>query len=88
MGKAHKILTAMENNPLDWHIEQVKTVAAAFGLTVHCTGGSHHVVRHPDGGKVSVPAHRPFKAVYIKTLSASSEQAKETKNDRPYKIPR
>ncbi len=68
MGKAHKILSAMEINPLDWRIEQVKTVAAAFGLTVHCPGGSHHIVRHQNGNKVSIPAHRPIKAVYIKNL--------------------
>jgi len=68
MSKAHKILSAMEINPLDWRIEQVKTVAAAFGLTVHCPGGSHHIVRHQNGNKVSIPAHRPIKAVYIKNL--------------------
>lgn len=68
MSKAQKILAAMENNPLDWRIEQVKTVAIAFGLVVHCPGGSHHVVRHPGGGKVCIPAHRPIKAVYIKNL--------------------
>lgn len=68
MSKAQKILSAMEQNPLDWRIEHVKTVAAAFGLTVHCPGGSHHVMRHPNGNKVSIPAHRPIKAVYIKNL--------------------
>lgn len=66
MGKAQKLLDAMANNPLDWKIAQVQTVAKAFGLTVHCPGGSHHIVRHASGGKVSVPAHRPIHAVYIK----------------------
>lgn len=58
----------MELNPLDWRIEQVKTVVATFGLTMHCPGGSHHIVRHHNGNKVSIPAHRPIKPVYIKNL--------------------
>lgn len=66
MGKAQKLLDAMENNPLDWRIDQVQTVAKTFGLTVNSTGGSHHIVRHPNGAKVSVPAHRPIKAIYIR----------------------
>jgi len=68
MSKALKTLSAMEQNPLDWRIDQVKTVAFAFGLTLHCPGGSHHVVRHPNGNKISIPAHRPIKAVYIRNL--------------------
>lgn len=66
MRKAQKILLAMENNPLDWRMEQVETVALAFGLTVHRPGGSHHIVRHSNGSKVSVPAHRPIKPNYIR----------------------
>jgi len=68
MSKVEKLLKDMENNPHDWRIEQVKTVAIAHGLTVHCPGGSHHVIRHPHGGKICVPAHRPIKAVYIKNF--------------------
>lgn len=68
MSKAQKLLDAMGNNPLDWKIEQVHTVAKAFGLSVHCPGGSHHIVRHVNGAKISVPAHRPIKAIYIKQL--------------------
>lgn len=68
MGKAQKLIESMSNNPLDWQIDQVHTVAKAFGLTVHCPGGSHHVVRHANGQKVCIPAHRPIKAVYIKKL--------------------
>lgn len=66
MSKAQKLLDSMENNPLDWRIEQVETVAKAFGLTVHCPGGSHHIVRQANGSKVSVPAHRPIKPIYIR----------------------
>ena len=66
MSKAQKLLEAMQTNPLDWRMEQIRTVAQAFGLTVHSPGGSHHIVRHANGAKVSVPARRPIKAVYIR----------------------
>lgn len=68
MSTAQKLLKAMANNPRDWSIDQVITVANANGLTVHCPGGSHHVVRNAAGGKISVPAHRPINQVYIKQL--------------------
>ena len=68
MSKAQKLIDAMANNPLDWTFDQVKTVAKASGLTVHCPGGSHHVVRNAAGAKISVPAHRPIKAIHIKKL--------------------
>lgn len=58
----------MVNTPLDWQIDQVKTVAQASGLTLHCPGGSHHIVRNASGAKLSIPAHRPIKAIYIKQL--------------------
>jgi len=68
MTTAQKLLKAMANNPRDWQIDQVHTVAKASGLTVHCPGGSHHVVRNVAGAKISIPAHRPIKEVYIKKL--------------------
>jgi hypothetical protein len=68
MTTAQKLLKAMANNPRDWQIGQVHTVAKASGLTVHCPGGSHHVVRNTAGAKISIPAHRPIKEVYIKKL--------------------
>jgi predicted RNA binding protein YcfA (HicA-like mRNA interferase family) len=66
MSKAQKLLAAMEINPLDWQMAQIETVAKAYGLTVHRPGGSHHIVRHANGKKLSVPAHRPIKPIYIR----------------------
>jgi hypothetical protein len=56
----------MECNPLEWQIAQIETVAKAFGLTIHRPGGSHHIVRHANGRKISIPAHRPIKPIYIR----------------------
>lgn len=68
MSKAHKLLDAMANNPLDWQMEQVETVARAFDLTIHRPGGSHHIVRNAAGKKISIPARRPIKPNYVKAL--------------------
>ncbi|HLA36238.1 MAG TPA: type II toxin-antitoxin system HicA family toxin [Rhodocyclaceae bacterium] len=68
MSKAQKLLDAMANNPLDWQMEQVESVARSFGLTIHRPGGSHHILRNAAGKKISIPAHRPIKPIYIKGL--------------------
>ena len=69
MTKAQKLLDAMAANPRDWRIEQVETVVRAYGLTIHCPGGSHHIVRNAAGKKVSIPAHRPNQLpIYIRQL--------------------
>ncbi len=66
MGKADKLLAAMRRNPLDWRIEQLKTVAEAHGLEWRQPGSSHVTFRHPSGAILTVPAKRPIKPVYIK----------------------
>lgn len=66
MGKAEKLLERMRANPLDWRIDQLKTVAEAYGIDYRQPGTSHVTFRHPNGDKLTVPAHRPIKPVYIK----------------------
>ena len=54
------------------------TVARQYGLEVRSTGGSHHVFSHPSVRDIlSVPAHRPIKAIYIKRFVALIEQIQE-----------
>jgi hypothetical protein len=66
MGKADKILEKMRNNPLDWRIESLKTVARAHGIEWRQPGTSHVTFRHTSGAKLTVPANRPIKPVYIR----------------------
>lgn len=66
MSKAEKLLARMRNNPLDWRIEQLKVVAEAYGLQWRQPGTSHVTFRHPGSDKLTVPADKPIKAVYIK----------------------
>ena len=68
MGNAEKLLERMSVNPRDWTLEQVLTVARHAGLFVSSPGGSHHILRSAEGRKISIPAHRPIKPVYIRAL--------------------
>jgi len=71
MSKLSKILDKMRNNPLDWRIDSLKTVARAHGIEWRQPGTSHVTFRHPNGAKLTVPAHRPIKPIYIKSSFVS-----------------
>ncbi|MEZ4868590.1 MAG: hypothetical protein R3C14_45090 [Caldilineaceae bacterium] len=66
MAKADKILEKMKNNPHDWRIASLMTVARANNIEWRQPGTSHVTFRHPNGSKITVPAHRPIKPIYIK----------------------
>ena len=55
MGKVDKILNKMMNNPLDWRIDALKTVANSFGVEWRQPGTSHVTFRHPNGSKLFHP---------------------------------
>ena len=81
MNTAAKLLEAMRNNPRDWRIEQLQTVARQFGMAVRCEGGSHHVFSHDAVADiVRVPAHRPIKPVYVRQFVALTDRVKESQS--------
>ena len=43
MNNATKMLAAMRQNPSDWTMAQLLTIAQRHGMEVRSTGGSHHV---------------------------------------------
>jgi len=78
MNTAAKLITAMRQNPHDWSMPKLLTVAKQFGMEVRSTGGSHHIFSHPSvRDPLSVPAHRPIKAIYIKRFIALIDQIQE-----------
>ena len=67
MSTADKRLMRMRQNPkADWHIDDLKAVARARNVEWRQPGTSHVTFRHPDGGKLTVPARKPIKPVYIR----------------------
>ncbi|HEU0309653.1 MAG TPA: type II toxin-antitoxin system HicA family toxin [Sphingomicrobium sp.] len=70
MARGKKLLERMRDNPRDWRIEDVIRACDAFGVA--CTPpakGSHYKVKHSSQAEIlTIPAHRPIKAVYIVDL--------------------
>ena len=64
MNTAAKLLIAMGNNPLDWQLAQLQTVARQHGIGWRHDGTSHCVVVRTDGKTLPVPARRPIKPIY------------------------
>ncbi len=65
MNRAARLLARMKVNPRDWRIENLVTVAEAFGVVYRRPGGSHVIFRHKSGAMLSVPARRPIKPIYV-----------------------
>ena len=71
MSTRDKLLKQMANNPAgDWKIETLHSHAKQHGIEWRQPGTSHVTFRRQDGAKLTVPAHRPIKAVYIKQFLA------------------
>ncbi len=66
MSKADKILEKMKQNPRNWRIESVKTVAQNYDIEWRQKGTSHVVFIRGDGKTLPIPAHRPIKTIYLK----------------------
>jgi len=61
----------MRANPKnDWRIEDFKAIAGALKVDWDHEGTSHAIFRASDGARVSVPAHKPIKPVYVKKFLA------------------
>ena len=70
MAKAHKLLKRMRNNPAgDWLIDDVQRVCDQIpgAELLPPSHGTHFKVTHPCISDIlTVPAHKPLKAVYVK----------------------
>ena len=66
MTKIEKQLSKLRNNPRDWQIETLKDIAKCFNIEWRQPGTNHVTFRHPNGAKLTVPALRPIKPIYIK----------------------
>jgi predicted RNA binding protein YcfA (HicA-like mRNA interferase family) len=66
MSKMDKAIQKMRDNPGDWRIVALETIAKRLDIQVRKSGGSHVVFMHEDSEiVVTVPAKRPIKPVYI-----------------------
>ena len=79
MASADKKIEAMRANPKgDWHIGDFETVANALGMHVRKRGGSHVVFSHAKcRTRLTVPARRPIKPVYVRTFIEFVDEIRE-----------
>ena len=85
MGQGEKRLEAMRRNPRDdWKMSDVAVVCAAFEIELRLPGsGSHYKVTHPCQSEIlTIPAHRPLKAVYIRRLFPFVDAVEDARHDR------
>ena len=73
MAKVEKTLERMRNNPAGWKIEDLEVVAERSGVRVRKGKGSHVVFVADDGQRLTVPARRPIKPVYVRAFVALVE---------------
>jgi hypothetical protein len=67
MSQREKIIQSMKQNPKkDWCIEDLKKLAHQHNIDYRQPGSSHVTFRTQTGNKLTVPARRPIKPVYIK----------------------
>ncbi len=80
MTSADKTLDRMRNNPRDWRIDDLLTVAERHGIEVRNNGGSHHVFSTIAITEcLCIPAHRPVKPIYVKRFILMIDAIKERK---------
>jgi hypothetical protein len=66
VSNSAKLVAKMRRNPRDWRIEDLKVIARSLGIEHDQHGTSHVIFRHASVGRLSVPAHRPIKPVYVR----------------------
>jgi hypothetical protein len=80
VNRRAKLIEAMRNNPRDWRIDDLLTVAVQLGIECRNNGGSHHVFSYPGvETDLSVPARRPIKPVYVRQFLLLIHAAMEMK---------
>jgi hypothetical protein len=78
MTTADKTLDRMRNNPRNWRIDDLLSVAGRYDIEVRNNGGSHHVFSATGiTESLCVPAHRPVKPIYVKRFILMIDSIKE-----------
>jgi len=70
VSKLSKLVAAFLAAPVHVSFADVERLMRAFGFKLDRTTGSHHVFRHDDGRKLTVPTvgGRRVKSVYVRQV--------------------
>jgi hypothetical protein len=66
MSKIEKILANMRNHHHGWSINEIKNLADRYEIDYKQPGTSHVTFRTCNGTKLTIPAHKPIKPIYVK----------------------
>lgn len=66
MVRAEKIIERMRNNPRDWQIADLKSIATRYKIDWRQPGTSHVTFSFPGLQPLTVPSHKPLKPIYVK----------------------
>lgn len=81
MAKADKLIDRMRNNPRDWSVNDLKTLASRRGLDWRQPGTSHVTFSYPGLVPLTVPAHKPVKPIYVKRFLELIDRIGEDNGD-------
>jgi predicted RNA binding protein YcfA (HicA-like mRNA interferase family) len=71
MSKNEKIIQKMRDNPRDWRLQSLESIAKRLNIQVRKSGGSHAVFMHEESSiVVTIPSKRPIKSIYISQFLA------------------
>lgn len=68
--------------PRDWRMEDLRVIAKSLGIDNDQHGTSHVVFRHARAGRLTVPAHRPIKPIYVRQFVELIDRMGEKYEDR------
>jgi hypothetical protein len=69
MTTTRKLLEKLRQNPRDWRIEQLETIARRYGINVRKSGGSQEAFDHPEWIELlCISAHRRRCLLNVETL--------------------
>ena len=81
MVKMDKIIAKMRNNPKDWTIDNLKTLAQRSGIDWRQPGTSHVTFSYPGVEPLTVPSHKPIKPIYVKRFLDLIDRVGEKNED-------
>ena len=81
MSKKDKKIQKMRNNPKNWRIEEIQSIADGLGIIWYHDGSSHVIFQSPTGAHQSIPANRPIKPIYIRKFLELVDVVMEGKDE-------
>jgi hypothetical protein len=79
--KFDKLIARMRNNPRDWSIEDIKSLAQRYGIDWRQPGTSHVTFSYPGLEPLSVPSHKPIKPIYVMRFLTMLDRIDERRSD-------